>query len=276
MRCRYPIQLDKVDDNGKHYSIYVPCGKCAWCLSAFRNEWFFRLKIESRYHLYSTFMTYTYDDDHLPVNVHEETGVVVPSVRKIDIQKFHHDLQMDKYKFRYLVTSEYGPKTLRPHYHGVYFHDDPIPFAELWPYGENNVQLPAKDSSYKYILKYVLKGSHVPEGADPNFRLMSRRPKGLGFQFEYKGTPYILTENGVKVSAPSYYKRVYLNSLNDKLREVIKCMKLDYLSSKDRLSELNAIYLRDGPTISFEEWLDKLYERDYYKQLKINSKDVNI
>lgn len=192
--CRFPIQIMV-----KGRQIYVPCGHCAWCLSGEREKMVFRLEQEAKDHLYSTFVTLTYDDDHLPFHV-DGDGVIHYDVCKRDLQKYHHNLRKH-HKFRFLVSSEYGPKTHRPHYHGVYFHDEPIDFVGKWLLGNNSFQKPCNKGGFKYVLKYTLKGSNVPDGSMPNFRLMSRRP-GLGASFNYKGQDYLLTENGLKLGVP--------------------------------------------------------------------------
>lgn len=272
MKCRYPIQV-----NIKGREIYVPCGHCAWCLKRLRDEWFTRLKFEGSKALFKSFVTLTYRDDDLPFEINDETGELVPSVCVKDIQDFHKRCRKDV-QFRFMLCSEYGPRTHRPHYHGVYFHNEPYDFTKKWYKGDNNSQYPAKDGSYKYIIKYVLKGSEVPEGAAKNFRLMSRRP-GLGSCFVYKGDPYILGEDGVHLAVPRYYKRNYENSLSEKLRYLRQEDKLDLLSDRpqhfefhqefDRLVEDGSINIE---TTSFEDWLSNKYKIDYQKQVKINKK----
>lgn len=268
MKCRYPILLR--DDKNRQY--YVPCGKCAWCRKRIRDEWFFRFKNETKDSLFNRFVTFTYSEEFLPSKVNEETGeIMLGVVNKMDVQRFVKSMRNDGYKFRYFIASEYGKKgTIRPHYHGLFFSNEKIPFKEYWNNGFV-VDLPAKDGSFKYITKYCLKGSNVPDGYPDNFRLMSRRP-GIGSNFVYKGEPYILTPGGLKVVPGHFYKRKYLNSLNDKLRASVVDQNIDYLTSLDMHSQLLAEYNRSGQDISFEEWLDYKYKKDLKQQLKINSK----
>lgn len=269
MKCRFPIQI-----TCKGRQIYVPCGKCAWCLSRIRDEWVFRMKKESKDHVFSSFVTLTYRDEDLPYSINEETGEMVNSVSLRDIQLFHKSLHK-KLEFKHVLCSEYGPQTLRPHYHGIYFHDKPFDIAGFWPYGDNNTQYPAKVTSFKYVLKYMLKGSNVPPGAEPNFKTVSRRP-GIGSTFNYKGDEYILTENGVKSCVPRYYSRRYLGSLDARMRDYLSDVKLDYLHEQDRHQRFHEVYDRlyaEGSiTSDFETWLSDLYRQDYVKQVKINNK----
>lgn len=271
MKCRFPILVTV-----KGRQIYVPCGKCAWCVKRLRDEWFLRLKYEGSKAVCRSFVTFTYRDDDLPTVIDYDTGEIIPTVSFRDVQLFHKRLRKNL-KFRYMLCSEYGPKTGRPHYHGVYFHDHPYDIAGSWPFGDNNSQYPARDGSYKYILKYILKGSIVPEGAVPNFRSMSRRP-GLGYGFSYKGGNYILDSNGVHQVVPRYYTKCYLNSLNDKTRDLIQENKLDYLSELPQHHQFHEEFdslIDDGslnPNTSFEDWLSKKYRLDFEKQVKINRK----
>lgn len=279
MKCRFPVQI-----MCKGRQIYVPCGHCAWCLRRLRDEWYVRLKYEGSKALFRSFVTYTYRDNDLPLKIDEDSGLMVPSVSLEDVQKFHKRIRK-KVKFRFMLCSEYGPKTGRPHYHGVYFHNEPFNFAKAWPFGDNNVQMPAKDGSYKYILKYLLKGSNVPDGADPNFKTMSRRP-GLGDGMVYNpDNHFILLENGIKSFVPRYFKKRYLSRLDDQLRNCYSEMALDYLALKEQHAEFHQEYDRlvkngslDSNFTSFEDWLYALYGNDFKKQVSINKrqKDVDI
>lgn len=270
MKCISPILIQ--DEESKR-SYYVPCGKCAWCRQSLQKEWFFRFKNESKDVKSVRFLTFTYSNENLVFKVDEESGVMLPIVYKDDIKKYVKKLRNDGFKFRYFVASEYTPVNSRPHYHGLFWSQDDVPYSEYWDKGFS-MNLPANTGSFKYVTKYLLKGSNVPDGAEPNFRLMSRRPYGIGGSFVYKGEPYILTENGVKTVPGHYYSRRYINSLNDKLRDVYMDSKIDYLSTKDKYSDLYKLYSQGDMSIDFSSWLKERYNRDYRKQIKINSKDA--
>lgn len=266
MKCRFPIQLEV-----KGRQIFVPCGKCAWCLATERSQWVFRLQEEAKSHLYNYFVTLTYRDADLPLMTNVETGEMVQTVKKSDISDYNRMMRKRGYKFRFFVSSEYGPDTLRPHYHGIYYCDQPMDIEGTWPYGDNNVQLPANEGSYEYVTKYILKGSQVPEGAAPNFRVMSMRP-GIGKSFVYKGDHYLITKDGVKMAVPRYYKKNYLNSLNEKLRNEIQEAKLDYLAGVERHSELIQVWQKTNPNMPFEDWLWIKYGKDLKAQNLITKK----
>lgn len=265
MKCISPIRLK--DDKGRIY--YVPCQKCAWCRKSLRDQWVFRLQMEKKFNPYARFLTLTYDDDHIKFNVDDETGVMTPTLSKSDIGEFHKALWNAGFKFRFLVSGEYGPKTFRPHYHGVYFSKERIPFLDFWKNGANCTDYPAKVQSFKYVLKYVLKGGFVPEGADPLFHTMSRRP-GLGSQFNYKGQEYVLTAGGVKVVPGRYYQKRYEKTLDSKLKVEISTAKMEYMFDRDPDADLRKLWLARAPNMDFDTWKSIVYELDNKRQFKIN------
>ena len=242
MICRYPVALD-MSDHGKHRIIYVPCGHCAWCLRQKRNEWFVRFVEESKQHYYTRFVTLDYNDENLPVKINDETGEIVPTVSLRDVQLFHKKLR-DKYKFRFFLSSEYGKENGRPHYHGIYWSDKPIPYYDLWNKGEHGSDLPATPASFKYVTKYILKGSYVPDGADDLFHVMSRKP-GIGASFNQMvndNTLFYRYYNKI-MKLPSYYSRKFNESLSDELRSSLSEQKLDYLSTQGKYERLYNVFV---------------------------------
>ena len=95
----------------------LPCGKCAGCYADKRREWGVRAYHESLMHQQNSFLTLTYDDEHLPLD-----GKIDP----YELQLFMKRLRKAVYpiKIRYLSCGEYGDLTLRPHYHLLIFGQD--------------------------------------------------------------------------------------------------------------------------------------------------------
>lgn len=100
----------------------VPCGKCPLCLERKRQDWIRRILLESWLHNSNSFVTLTYDNQHLPIG-----GVA----NKDDVQKFlkrfrhaSRDFGIPTFDFKYFIVSEYGEKLGRPHYHGIVFGVD--------------------------------------------------------------------------------------------------------------------------------------------------------
>lgn len=63
----------------------------------------------------SCFVTFTFDDAHLPA----DRSLSVPFV-----QRFHYRLRQLIGPFRFLLSGEYGERDQRPHYHAIYFGHD--------------------------------------------------------------------------------------------------------------------------------------------------------
>lgn len=114
-----------------HYSAYrdplyfdVPCGKCEECKRARQSEWFVRCFYEWQYTKnhggYAFFYTLTYNNDHLP----KQFGIDCFSFS--DIQLFCKRLKERLFRkyhanLKYIITTEYGSLTHRPHYHALFF-----------------------------------------------------------------------------------------------------------------------------------------------------------
>lgn len=182
----YNLQGDTIP-----FYIAVPCGKCAVCAVSKQIQFGNRLMLEQyaaelRGTPLSYFVTLTYAPAFLPEN----------GVNKRDVQLFLKRLRITLERkfnippFRYCVFSEYGKDTCRAHYHMILFGVklDDLKFQyfvlqkylrETWKKGFINVKQ-CHDNSFKYLSKYLLKGSNVPEGKNPNFYLASNRNGGLG------------------------------------------------------------------------------------------------
>ena len=179
MQCFSPILIKEwinSSDGRKRRSNsfkYVPCGKCIACLQARRSQWTFRLCKESDASVLSYFVTLTYDDDHLLNNMYQYNKVVFPCFNKRDIQLYLKRLRKRLHKFcdtiqmSYLLVSEYGTKTFRPHYHALMFFkgcdvdmDRSIQdmISDSWNLSSNfPVIEPTSQGNIHYVTKYSLK-----------------------------------------------------------------------------------------------------------------------
>lgn len=145
----------------------VPCGKCEDCKRTLKNEWFVRCYYEWVNNIGSTyFYTLTYNNEHLP------HCCGVPCFEKRDIQLFIKRLRSVLsplgFGLKYLITSEYGEKFQRPHYHALFFvdkHNNPYQFYKLveetWKHGfvkyGDNVGRVTDCRGIQYVTKYVIK-----------------------------------------------------------------------------------------------------------------------
>lgn len=214
MQCLSPLSIPRPGGCGSADRITVPCGKCASCLNRNRNGWSFRLEQEFRANRSAFFLTLTYDDERITLN---ENGL--PSVSKRDVQLFLKRLRKScsEFSIRYYITAEYGPRTLRPHYHGIIYGLDCTPskatsiVLDTWQHGHVLVGT-VTSSSIAYCTKYCITKYNTPEGRTPVFSLMSTRP-GLGASYldthrDFHDDPersYGVMPGGTKVALPRYY-----------------------------------------------------------------------
>lgn len=184
------------------------CGQCTICRINKRRVWSHRMMLESVQHEQSSFLTLTYDDEHLP-----EGHTLRPDDTKAWLKKFRERLRYaydnrnpDLFyalprTIRYFLVGEYGEKTQRPHYHAALFGFPPCfyfssPSAkkqcscpscsvvrDTWGKGHIMLGTLTHDSA-QYIAGYVTKKMTSPEdprlkGRFPEYARMSNRP-GIG------------------------------------------------------------------------------------------------
>ena len=178
----------------------APCGQCPGCLTNRKQLWTHRIILESYNHEQNSFVTLTYDDEHLPLN---NDGI--PMLRKRDLTLFIKRLR-DRIpeKFRYYAVGEYGTKGTRginPHFHLCLFgvgERDEYFIAEAWQKekGRGSASRTSEPLGYTYtgsltpqsaayVAGYVQKktkyNKDMYEELDivPEYSTMSRRP-GIG------------------------------------------------------------------------------------------------
>jgi len=92
--------------------IQLPCGKCILCREEHARQWAVRITNEASLWEFNSFVTLTYDDEHLPAN---------GQLNYKDLQDFWKRLRKKVGPLRYYSVGEYGDKTNRPHYHACIF-----------------------------------------------------------------------------------------------------------------------------------------------------------
>ena len=107
------LGLNRLHDTVNSY-INVPCGHCPACTSL-RQSWINqRVQMESLDN-YLFYGTLTYNEDMVPWVHIGEYNLRVPDMS--DFTKMVKRLRNEGLKFSYIVVSEYGDNTYRPHYH---------------------------------------------------------------------------------------------------------------------------------------------------------------
>lgn len=241
------MYLNRQNVNPFNEVITVPCGTCRACRLLYAKEWSNRCMMERS--LYPEgqcwFLTLTYDDDHVPVNVVD--GNYVLTLRPKDLQDYlkrlriqaHRDFGVDGVRF--FGCGEYGDQTFRPHYHLIVF-GLPLPdvvqvgknefgdayyespwISKIWPFGFTGVA-DCSAQSCAYVARYTLKKArgickddYTKLGLEPEFVRMSRRP-GIGRQYFEKNAErmysqdqvYLATDRGsLAIRPPKYFDRLY-------------------------------------------------------------------
>ena len=216
--------------------LQLPCGQCIGCRVRRSADWATRCMHEAAMHESNSFITLTYDDDHLPWD---------GSLNKKHFQDFMKRLRF-KYrpkKIRYFHCGEYGEQLRRPHYHALLFgHDfsdkqlwsekNGIPtyvseeLDELWPFGFTTVGRVSYESA-AYCARYVTKkrtGKDAEEHywtalstdlevqLEPEYATMSLKP-GIGETWyeKYHGDTrkdFVTNGEGKKLRIPRYYDKL--------------------------------------------------------------------
>lgn len=216
--------------------------------------------MEAHCHFNNYFFTLTYDEENEPWEVDEMDSFPLPAVSKRDVQLFIKRLrkridQLGLPKIRYVVVSEYGPKTFRPHYHGILFADfgrswniEDL-FQRCWRQGRVDVG-PLYGGGSAYCSKYLFK--RQPDECDkfkPNFLLASRKPP-LGVPFVTSNLhAYCIDNNSDRIRLPSGVEISLPRILRDKifstdeLRQRLSSSKVesfnDNLAKKLRLNRFD-------------------------------------
>lgn len=181
--------------------VAFPCGQCHPCRWRRRKVWSHRIMLESTQHKHNSFITLTYDDDHLQEHV---------EVR--ELQLFFKRLRKKIGKFRYYAVGEYGERTLRPHYHIAAFGVETClrgqtdlrkriccevcsRIESCWQKGAVQVAR-LEPASAAYIAGYVTKKIRNAPGVGsllkPEFQRMSLKP-GLGLSAMHDVANVLLT-----------------------------------------------------------------------------------
>lgn len=147
----------------------IPCGNCIGCRIEYSKQWANRCMLEVQYHERCCFITLTYNREHVPLVGYSIGGKLasVPALTlsKRDLQLFFKRLR----KFfpgvciRYFGCGEYGPQTLRPHYHVILFgidFDDKIEYG-CSKTGNKMFVSPSLDRLWSYPPRNVLGESYI-------------------------------------------------------------------------------------------------------------------
>lgn len=207
-------------------------------------------------HSVNSFITLTYDDDHLPFR------------GSLDYSQFQRFMKRLRKRFgvvRFYMCGEYGPENMRPHFHACLFgvdFDDKVywsrsPAGEriyrsavlesLWPFGFASVGSVTFESA-AYVARYCvakITGFNAryyyarvdDEGhymLTPEFNRMSLKP-GIGaswlakFAADVFPRDYVIV-NGVQCRVPDYYDKLFERVSPDQFDDIKAARVVDALS----------------------------------------------
>lgn len=159
-----PVRFNQPKDGRTYSRIDLPCGQCILCRLEHARQWAVRITHEAQQWETSSFITLTYDDEHLPTH---------NSLDYSHLQKFWKRLRKAIGPLRYYAVGEYGEENLRPHYHACVFgHDftaqrtivrsgdyklwtNPV-LAQAWPHGFHSIGALTFQTA-QYTAAYVTK-----------------------------------------------------------------------------------------------------------------------
>lgn len=259
---------DGPEDNG---SILLPCGQCIGCRLDRTRDWAVRIMNETHQWEDNSFITLTYHDSALPKHY---------GLEKTDWRNFMNLLRKhfvpkdpkEYEKIRFFQSGEYGPTTLRPHYHACLFNwrpDDLVFFKEekttgitlftsetldwLWQYKGFTTIGNVDFDSAAYCAGYITGKATGPRAAEeyrrtddgktewtviPPYANMSRRP-GIGHNWykEFKGDlrKDFVTYKGKKMKPPKYYDKL-LEKGDKEQYEIIKKKRTEMAIQHEKTS----------------------------------------
>lgn len=173
--CLSPIYLKKHLPDNRVVERCVPCGVCPECLKKRQSAIVVRSVIEASKRPKICFFTLTYNEDKCPVS--EDTGEL--TLRREDVKNWKKEFRklISNKDFSWLCCGEYGPRTNRPHYHGLFFglnESDLSIVQHCWEskYGfavfKNVAAFSQKDVTNvcRYVSKYVVKDDEFKTPSD--------------------------------------------------------------------------------------------------------------
>lgn len=190
MACFYPLQAFRAASGEVVWrevgdivsTLTLPCGRCLGCRLERARQWSIRVMHEASQWPESSFVTLTYDDEHLPSG---------GSLFYRDFQLFMKRLRKARpgRVVRFYMCGEYGEQNLRPHYHAALFNEafsgDRKVWRDfgsgcvvyrsellerLWPFGMSSVGELTRESA-EYVARYVVK-KVTGDKADEHYKVV--------------------------------------------------------------------------------------------------------
>lgn len=179
MLCKFPTVFP-------NSPMPAPCKRCVHCLINRRDVWATRMLCESMHSSDNSFLTVTFNDEHLPADLSLD-----PDTHRLFMYRFRDRLSyhFDR-KVRFYMAGEYGEKNGRPHYHYALFGFPHCPYGggrtiggqyrpcqcslcsfckDAWGFGDVFLGSLTSDSA-KYVAKYITNGLSRPCSCSKYFK----------------------------------------------------------------------------------------------------------
>lgn len=270
-------------------NIPIPCGKCLECRLEYARQWADRCMLEAQDHKENSFITLTYDDDHIPTceGFDPVTGEqkTFNTLCKRDLQLFmkslREHLRPDGILVRFYASGEYGEQFMRPHYHISLFGWIPKDLKlykmsnmgyclyksdelkDIWKKGDVIVSEMTWDTC-NYVARYQVKKlsgtlddeTRVFSGIQKEFVTMSRRP-GIGLNWYLSHdvcyaaflNQYLKGKDESIKISPNRYFDSYLEKTDPERLCEIKEVRKHFQEQKKKIGLLNS-------SLSYQEILD--------------------
>lgn len=222
---------------------------------------------EAQMHEQNSFITLTYDDEHLGDN----------KLHYSDFQRFMKDLRQEldyagiQHQIGFIAVGEYGAKTKRKHWHACLFGWSPeihptfkdftpkykyttelghkvytSPFLqELWPYGASEygtVTLQSASYVARYSAKKLVHGNDQDHELHPIFKASSKYAIGRKFLEKYYDSIFnlgaIALENGETCAIPRYYEKWLKKHQPERWEKYVTGSKAETISRANGKNEI--------------------------------------
>lgn len=290
----------------KGRSITVACQKCNFCLQSRRLDWVFRLLEHAREQQTGHFLTFTYDNENVPL-VQGKDGFTYMTLNNMDLIRIHkhirqentrallrlkkrngwtwkkYQAEKERWKISYYSVGEYGSRFKRPHYHSLIFNIHPaviqkLSYRQIWNKG-NLFAGSVTGASVGYVCAYLIDKDWIPQDS-PIKKPFSIMSKGLGKSYlkqRYKWNKqkadhpddyrYYVMLDGHKQRLPRYYKLKIFNEF-ERLTLSDKAWSESIALMDEELERLTRIY--GSAQTAYEKYFENLQNRHELIRIKAN------
>jgi hypothetical protein len=269
MPCYHPIDVYvTIKEDGKkriHFNLpggrrdptpdmKLPCNKCLGCKLEYSRQWAVRCMHEAHEHEENSFITLTYDKQHLP-----ENGTLVPKHLTDFWKRLRKKLDV---QIKYYACGEYGEKNLRPHYHACIFGWKPkdgllvkddlyysAELAEIWKKGLCSFGNLTFESA-AYVARYTTKKLIYSGVKNPYRRICETTGEEIEICKEFSRMSRGNGKNNTGAIGKCFYRKYYSDMYkNDSVvldgrsvgkppRYYDKLMELDDMEALEKIKEI--------------------------------------